>query len=166
MNDSLTATRSKTDTFTDARLAAVMPEVGGDFYALAGAELISLDTAKRWTEELTFVLSYKAAHGFQIQLTSPGRNPIALDYRVSSDGTVQESGTAGGIDYYALPTGTRVGLFVNFNFAARDFAIVQTYTQQRGWGTNGQAVQGDPVRDRVYSKEGFGVIRGKVGTWP
>jgi hypothetical protein len=166
VNGSYTATRSKTDTFTDARLAAVMPEVGGDFYALAGAGLITLGTAMRWTEELTFVLSHKAAHGFQIQLTSPGRNPIALDYLVSSDGTVQESGTAGGIDYYSLPAGTKAGLFVNFNFAARDFAIVKNYTQQRGWGTNGQAVQGDPVRDRVYSKDGYGVIRGKVGTWP
>jgi hypothetical protein len=166
VNGSVTATRSKSDTFTDARLAAVMPEVGGDFYALAGADLISLDTAKKWTEELTFVLKHQAAHGFQIQLTCPSRDRIALDYRVSSDGTVHETGTAGGIDYYALPAGTRVGLFVAFNFSARDFAIVQIYTQQRGWGTNGQAVQGDPVRDRVYSKEGYGVVRGKVGAWP
>ena len=166
MNGSFTATRSLTDTFTEARLAAVMPEVGGDFYALAGAGLISFDTAKKWTDELTFVLKHRGAHGFQLQFTCPGRNQIAVDYRVKSDGSIHESGTAGGIDYYALPTGTRVGLFVDFNFSSTDFAIVQTYTRQRGWGTNGQAVPGDPVRDRAYSKDGYGVVRGKIGSWP
>jgi hypothetical protein len=27
-------------------------------------------------------------------------------------------------------------------------------------------VQGDVVRDRAYSKDGYGVIRGKIGAWP
>jgi hypothetical protein len=31
MNGVMTATRSQTDTFTETRLAAVMPEVGADF---------------------------------------------------------------------------------------------------------------------------------------
>jgi hypothetical protein len=166
MNGVMTATRSRTDTFTEARLAAVMPEVGADFYAMASADLITLSTAQRWTEELTFVLRHKGAHSFQIQLRCPGRAPIALDYRVSSDGTVHESGTAGGIDYFSLPLGTSAGLFVNLNFQSPHIATVRTYTAQRGWGTNGQAVPGEPVRDRAYSKEGYGVVRGKVGVWP
>ena len=49
-----------------------MPEVGADFYALAGAGIITLRRAQRWTEELTFILQHEAAHGFQIQLTCPG----------------------------------------------------------------------------------------------
>ena len=69
MNGTFTATR--TNTFTDARLRAVMPEVGADFYALAGAQIITFATAQRWTEELTFILQHEAAHGFQIQLTCP-----------------------------------------------------------------------------------------------
>jgi hypothetical protein len=59
--------------------------------------------AQRWTEELTFILQHEAANGFQIQLTYPNGQQIALDYRVSSDGSIRESAVAGGIDYYALP---------------------------------------------------------------
>jgi Bacterial HORMA domain family 1 len=160
-----TATRSQTNSFTEARLRAVMPEVGADFTNMAGAAIISFATAQRWSEELTFVLQKQAARGFQVQLRCPGRATIALDYRVSSDGTVRESGQAGGIDYYALPEGTTASLFVDLDDSSRNIMEVRLYTQQRGWGT-GTAVAGDPVRDRVYSKEGYGFVRGKIGPWP
>jgi hypothetical protein len=103
-----TFTRSRTSTFTDARLRAVMPEIGADFYALAGAGIITFANAQRWTEDLTFILQHEAANSFQIQLTDSSGRQVALDYRVSSDGSIRESGVAGGIDYYALPVGTRV----------------------------------------------------------
>ena len=159
-----TATRSQTNTYTDARLRAVMPEVGADFINMAGAGIIGFATATRWSEDLLFVLQHQAAHGFQIQLDCPGRTRIALDYRISNDGTVRESSTAGGIDYYALPTGTTATLFVNLDFGAFHIGAVQLYSQQRGWGS-GHAVEGEVARDRVYSKDGYGVIRGKVGAW-
>jgi hypothetical protein len=142
-----------------------MPEVGADFYALAGASLILFDTAVRWIEDLTFFLRHEAVHRFQIQLTYPNGQRIALDYRVSSDGSIRESGTAGGIDYYALPSGTRATLFVELDNNARAIETVRAYMRRRGWGT-GQAVEGEPVRDRAYSKDGYGVIRHKVGAWP
>lgn len=159
-----TATRSQTNTYTDARLRAVMPEVGADFINMAGAGIIGFATATRWSEDLLFVLQHQAAHGFQIQLDCPGRTRIALDYRISSDGTVRESSTAGGIDYYALPASTTATLFVNLDFGAFHIAAVQLYSQQRGW-SSGHAVEGEVARDRVYSKDGYGVIRGKVGAW-
>jgi hypothetical protein len=161
-----TATATRTNTFTEARLRAVMPEVGADFYSLAGAGLISLDTARNWTEELTFILQHQAAKCFQIQLKRFGSNPIAIDYRVSSDGTVRESTTGGGIDYFALPEGTRATLFVEVDFQSREIETVKLYLRQKGWGTNGQAVEGESTRDRTYSRDGFGIIRTKVGKWP
>ena len=166
MPGSMTTTLSRTSTFTDARLRAIMPEVGADFYALAGAGLITLDIAQKWTDELTVILQNQGAHGFQIQLTYPNGAKVAVDYRVSSDGTIRESGLAGGIDYFALPAGTHASLFVNLNFAAPRIGVVQQFIRSRGWGENGQAVAGDVVRDRAYSKDGFGVIRGKIGNWP
>jgi len=166
MNGVMTATRSRTDSFTQARLAAVMPEVGADFYSMAGAGLVPLDTVMKWTEELSFILKHRAARGFQVQLTSPGRDKIALDYRVSSDGSVHESSTAGGIDYYALPAGTRCVLFVDLDYGSRDIQMVIAYIRPRGWGMDGQAVPGEPARDRAYSKEGYGLVRGKIGVWP
>jgi hypothetical protein len=107
MHGSFTSTASQTNTFTDARLRAVMPEVGGDFYAMACSGIISLDTAQRWTDELTYILQNQTAHGFQIQLTYANGQKVALDYRVSNDGSIRESSFAGGIDYYALPLGPR-----------------------------------------------------------
>ncbi len=160
-----TLTASRTNTYTDPRLRAIMPEVGADFYALAGAGIVAWNVAQRWTEELTFILQNQAAHGFQIQLTYPNGERVALDYRVSSDGSIRESGIAGGIDYYALPAGTWAFLFVDLNFSATKIGVVQAYIRQRGWGT-GSTVQGEVVRDRVYSKDGYGVIRGKIGAWP
>jgi hypothetical protein len=160
-----TFTASRTNTFTDARLRAVMPEVGADFYALAGAGIISFDVAARWTDELSFMLRHQAANAFQLQLTYPNGTRVALDYRVSSDGSIRESGTTGGVDYYALPIGTTANLYVHLDSTARSIASVRAYLQQRGWGA-GSRVQGDVIRDRVYAKDGYGVIRGKIGMWP
>jgi hypothetical protein len=165
MQGAFTGTVARSSSLTDARLRAVMPEIGADFYNMASADLISFNTAQRWTNELTFVLQNAAAHGFQVQFTYPNGQQIALDYRVSSDGSIRESSMAGGIDYYALPFGTRTTLFINLNFAAPKIGAVQDYSRQHGWGI-GNELQGDPVRDRAYSKDGYGVIRGKIGTWP
>jgi hypothetical protein len=166
MHGSFTTTASQTNTYTDARLRAIMPEIGADFYNMACAGLLTFDDAQRWTDELAFILQNQTAHGFQIQLTYPNGQQVALDYRVSSDGSIHESNTAGGIDYYALPTGTRPFLFVNFNYAAPKASTVIAYLGGRGWSFDAHAVQGDVVRDRAYSKDGYGVIRGKIGNWP
>lgn len=164
MTGLLTATRSLTDTYTDARLRAVMAEVGADFYAPAAASLISNETARKWTEELAFILQHQAANSFQVQCTKPNGTKIALHYTVSNDGTVHESSNAGGIDFFGLPAGTTVSLFVNLDWQSPNIAIVRDYIARRGWGT-GQAVPGDPIRDRTYSKEGYGIVRSKIGDW-
>jgi hypothetical protein len=161
-----TTTATRTNTYTEARLRAVMPEVGADFYALAGAGLITAERARQWTEELTFILQHQGAKGFQIQLKRNGSFPIALDYRVSSDGSVRESSTAGGIDYFGLPAGTFATLFVDLDFQSREIVTVQAYLGRHGWGTDGRAVEGQSVRDRTYSKDGYGIARAKVGEWP
>lgn len=165
MSGAFSATRSRTSSYTDARLRAVMPEVGGDFYSLAAAGLIGFDVATRWTDELTFILQQEAASYFQVQLKCSGHPTKALHYRVSSDGTVHESGTSGGIDYFALPSGTYATLYVELDYTSRNINVVQEYTRRRNWGT-GQSVGGDVTRDRAYSKDGYGIIRGKVGSWP
>ena len=163
---SFVGTATKTDTYTDARLRAVMPEVSTDFWAMAGAGLIAYDTAAKWTADLTFILMKRAVKGWQVQIRRTGAAPIALDYRVSSDGTIRESGTGGGIDYNALPAGSTAGLFLELDYDSPNIAAVRQYTQEHGCGTNGQAVQGTSERDRAYSKDGFGIARNRIGTWP
>lgn len=160
-----TYTVSRSSTFTEARVRKVMLEVGADFYALVAPGLISFETATKWTDDLTFILLHQAAHGFQIQLRCQGYWPIALDYRVSSDGSILESSAAGGIDYFALAPATTAALFVELNFTAPNIATAQSYLRGRGWETNGSAIVGVTLRDRAYSKDGYGVIRSKIGAW-
>ncbi len=164
MNGAFTATRSNSSSYTDARLRAVMPEVGGDFYSLAAAGIISFDVAVRWTDDLTFILQHEAARYFQVQLTCSGYPAKALHYHVCSDGSVRESGTSGGIDYFALPPGTKALLYVELDDDAHHIDTVRAYTRRGNWGI-GRAVGGDVARDRAYSKDGYAIIRGKVGQW-
>ena len=162
---SMSGTASQTNSYSDARLRAVMPEIGADFFALAAAGLISATAASSWTEDLKFLMQNQAVFGFQIQLRRAGAADMAVDFRVSSDGTIKESSTSGGIDYYSLPEGTRASLFVNINWQARNIEAARKYMQDHNWGTSGSAVNGDPVRDRAYSKDGYGVVRGRIGAW-
>ena len=162
---SFSQTASRTDTYTEARLRAVMPEVGADFWGLAAVNIITKATAERWIKDVTFVLEQRCAKGFQIQLYQPGGPTIALDYRVSADGSIRESSTGGGIDYWSLAGGTTASLFIDLDFNARNIANVKQFGAQNGWGT-GSAVGGDSQRDRAFSRDGYGVVRTKVGAWP
>ena len=83
--------------------------VRGQVQGIRPAELVAdrrRDAEAETFERARFILQHEAAYGFQIQLTYPTGQQIALDYRVSSDGSIRESAVAGGIDYYALPAGT------------------------------------------------------------
>jgi hypothetical protein len=163
---SFTGTASQTNSFTDARLKAVMPEVATDFYAMAAADLITYDQAASWNSDLTFLLQHQAVTGFQVQLRRTGADPIALEYKVSADGSILQSQTGGGINYFALPAGTKGSLCVTLNYGAPKIDAVNNYLNQRSWGRNGQALQGDSERDRAYSNNGYGFYRNRIGKWP
>lgn len=157
---------SQSDTYSLARLKVIMPEIGADFYAPASAGFISFATAEKWAEDLAFILQLRGCEKFQIQCTLPDGRRLAVDYQVKADGSIYENGSSGGIDYSALPVGTTVRLYVNLNYQSAQIDEVNDYIRRRGWGTDGHAVEGEPVRDRAYSKEGYGVQRGRIGTWP
>lgn len=165
MNVPFSITRTQTDTYTDARLRAVMAEVAADFYAPCAAGLIDANTARRWAEQLSYVLQMRGTRRFQLQCTQPNGYKQALHYEVSSDGSVHESSGAGGIDFFSLPQGTKLMLYVELDDASPNITAVRAYTARNGWGTDGRAVQGDTTRDRAYSKDGYGVVRSKIGQW-
>jgi len=165
VNAPFTATRTQTGTYSDARLRAVMAEVGADFYAPCAAGFITAEMARSWTEEISYILQLRGARRFQLQCTQPNGYKLALQYDVSSDGSLRETSGAGGIDFFSLPLGTKVGLCVELDEQSPNIAAVRAYTASRGWGTNGQNVQGDATRDRAYSKDGYGVVRSKIGQW-
>ena len=88
MNGTFTATR--TSTFTDARLRSVMPEVGADFYAVAVHK-----SSPRHRPTLDRGTNLHPAARSRARLPNsidlPYGQRIAIDYRVSSDGSIQKA---------------------------------------------------------------------------
>jgi hypothetical protein len=160
-----TVTRTTTTTMTAARVRTVMLEVNADFVGVAVAGLAAYDKWMEWNADLSFLLEKEAVRSFQLQFTCQGYAPVALEYTVSADGTLQSNDKAGGIDYFALAEGSRASLFVSLNYESLHIETVMTYLREHGWRFNGQAVSGNGTRDRVYSTDGYGVTRNKIGTW-
>jgi hypothetical protein len=160
-----TMARSASTTMTAARVRNVMIEVGADFTTMAVAGLVEYDQCMRWCTDLTALLEMEAVKRFQIQLKCVGQSPVALEYTISSDGTLQSSDNAGGVDFFALPMGTKAGLFVTRTDEALRSQAVLGYLRQHNWGFGGEAVTGSGTQDRIYSADGYGVVRNKIGAW-
>lgn len=160
-----TLARSASTTMTAARVHNVVLEVGADFYTIATAGLADYDRCVKWCTDLTYILEKEALTSFQLQFKCAGHLPLALEYVLSADGTLQSSDKAGGIDYFGLPAGTRVSLFVSLNYQSSNIQVVLAYLRLREWGFDGQAVTGSGMQDRTYSKDGYGVVRSKIGAW-
>jgi hypothetical protein len=160
-----TFTRSATNTMTAARVRNVLLEVNADFIGLAVTGLIKFDQCADWNADLQYLLEHEAITSFQIQLRCPNGSSLALEYTVRADGSLRASDNAGGIDYHIFPNGTKANLFLTLNYSSRHINEVREYLRQHNWGFNGQAVTGSGSQDRVYSSDGYGVVRAKIGNW-
>ncbi len=160
-----TLTRSASTTMTAARVRNVMLEVTADLASISVAGLADFDKCAEWSADLSYMLEQEAVTSFQIQFKCAGHSTRALEFSVSADGTLQSSDTAGGIDYFGLPAGTKASLFVSLNYQSDNIQTVVAYLARRGWGFNGQPVTGNGTQDRVYSADGYGVVRNRIGAW-
>jgi hypothetical protein len=160
-----TMARSASTTMTAARVRSIMLEVCADLTTMAVAGLVDYDECMSWSTDLTALLEMEAVKRFQVQLKCVGQSPVALEYTVSADGTLQSSDSAGGIDFFALPVGTKASLYVTFTAGALHSQAVLDYLRQHNWGFGGQAVTGSGTQDRTYSVDGYGVVRNKIGAW-
>lgn len=162
---SATYTVSQSSTFSEARAREVMRHVLGDFMSTASTGLIARETIQSWHEDVEYAVLHEVVELFELQFTMPDGRRRALRYTVRDDGTVLESAKAGGVDFFALPRDSRVGLCLTYRAGARNIDKVQAYLRGRGWGSSGSLVGGAAVRDRGYSKDGFGMAREKLGDW-
>lgn len=160
-----TRTATQASTFTDARAREVMRQVHGDFMSLASAGHIDREKAQKWCDEISYAVRHNVVSAFQIQLTRPNRTVAALNYSVRDDGTILEESKAGGFDPYGLPAGTSVNVVLTYKQGAPNLEDVRAYLRGKGWVSGGDLLGGDMVRDRAYSKGGFGMERSKVGVW-
>lgn len=153
-----------TSTYTEARARVVMVSVLEDLIVLAAARLVAHEKAKKWMEDLLYLLKARVLNYFELQVySSNGSRVGGYKYILKDDGSLQENSKSGGIDPYALPLGATVGLFADIDFTKSNISEVNQYLASRGWGTNGTSLIGQASYERAYSKDGYGFQRFKIG---
>jgi len=160
-----TKSYSSTSTYTKSRARTVMNKALDDIFGLCVRDFITKDKALQWYDDLLYVLSKEAANFFEIQFKSSSIKHCGIRYEVSDNGYIYENSESGGIDYYSLPQNTKVSLFLSLRPNSPKYNEVLLELDNRGWGTNGKALESSMIRERAYSKDGYGLVRNKVGNW-
>lgn len=160
-----TQSQSKTSTYTEARARCVMNKFLDDIVGLCGRGLMTQKEALRWYNDVLYVLSKEAADYFEVQIDSSEHEECGIRYQVSDDGFIYEDTASGGIDFYSFPEETQANLFLSLRQGAKKYEEVIAELRDRGWSTDGSPLEGTSIRDRAYSKDGYGLVRNKVGNW-
>jgi hypothetical protein len=141
-----------------------MVSVLEDLNVLAASRLVAHETAKKWMEDLLYLLNARVLNHFELQVySSTGSRIGGYKYILKDDGSLHENSKSGGIDPYALPPGATVGLFADIDYKKINIGDVSQYLAKRGWGTNGTRLIGQASYERAYSKDGYGIQRFKIG---
>jgi hypothetical protein len=162
---SMSGTATRASTFTDARARDVMLHVRADFAGAATAGLKDLNLLLQWHTEVEHAVLLQVVETIEIQLTTPDGKKLGLRYAIRDDGSILQGSKGGGVDFFSLPKGTKLGLLITYVAGAKNLEAAQAYLHQRGWGPGGAVLQGTEARDRAFSKDGFGISRSKVGDW-
>lgn len=162
---STTYTRSETDTYTEARARYVLGKVYEDMISLFQANFLTKAKCDQWREDLLYIIDKRAMSYFQFQFKKADGSEIGgLHYEQNSTGGISSDDNTGGIDYWELPSDTKVSLLVNLNISSINYAEVNEELNNRGWGS-GQSLSGTQQYLKSYSKDGFGYKQSKIGAW-
>lgn len=158
------ASRSETSTMTEARVRAVMQKFAANLSNFVVGGYLKKETATKWIEQLSYLQHQEALGFFEIQVQPPSGDRFGLRYTVKSDGSLQQDSASGGVDIYGLPSGTNVSLYAHLR--AGTSQAVYDWLAARGWGFNGRKLEAASSAQRVFSSDGYGLMRETVGTWP
>lgn len=158
-------TRTRTTTFTVARVRQVMDNVLDDLQGLVARGFLTRDEATSWHGDLLFLLLAQAIDVFEIQLSPPLGAACGLRYRVRDDGLIQGTMPSGGVDFYAFPRGTAIRLIVEYRAAHANLPAIRAEMARRGWGGGASLLSGTTRSDRMYGAGGWGLERARVGDW-
>jgi hypothetical protein len=146
-----TYTFTGTETYTEADVKAVMQNTYEDIIGFANKGIITYERAENWINDITYLLKEKVLKSFEIQLyNSDGTKFQSYKYVVFSNGYLSTGSLSGGINYWAIPTGTRAGLFADMNFDLPNSNAVNKELSSRGWGNNGSPLMGNELSERDY----------------
>ncbi len=159
---STTFTFSGTDTYSVSDVKAVMQNTYEDIIGFANRGIISYNTAKNWINDLTFVLNEKVVKFFEVQLYDKNSTCYkSYRYNVDTYGYLNTGSMSGGINYYSLPDGTTVKLYVHLDFSKNNSASVNEELKRRGWGT-GEALEGSETYQRSYISNNLQLKRSEI----
>jgi|JI10StandDraft_1071094.scaffolds.fasta_scaffold642584_1 hypothetical protein len=148
-----TFTVSNSETYTEANVKAVMQNTYEDIIGFANRKLVDYSRIKSWIEDLVYLLNKRVLKSFEIQLyNSSGEKFKSYRYEVNIYGYINSGSSSGGINYFEIPDGTIFGLFADIDFSHTKIEEVKKYLyEQRGWGNNGSAMQGNSSFERSHS---------------
>lgn len=139
-----------TDSYSEADVKAVMQNTYEDIIGFANREVIPYDRAKRWIEDLTYVLNQKVVKFFEIQLyNTSGQKFMSYRYTVDNNGYLSTGSSSGGIDYYDIPKDCSARLFVDIDYTKPNISAVEAELKKRNWGI-GEAMEGSQTHERNY----------------
>lgn len=159
-----TYTFSGTDSYSVADVKAVMQNTYEDIIGFANRQLIEYGNAESWIEDLTYILNKKAMKSFELQFyNSSGQRFKSYRYEVNSWGLVTSGDKSGGINYFEFPSSTKVGLFAKLDKDSTNYpTVLKELTENRGWGTNGSAMDGNATRERNYVSNSLQLSRSVI----
>lgn len=145
-----TYTFTGTDTYSVTDVKAVMQNTYEDIIGFANRHIITYETAKRWIEDITYILNEKALSFFEIQIyNATGDKFMAYKYKSDSNGYLYTGSASGGINYFAIPSGCKAGLLVSLDSNATNYNKVNNELDRRGFG-QGSSMAGNEVHERNY----------------
>jgi hypothetical protein len=158
-----TFTNSESDSYTESRALYVMGKVYDDFHSIAGRGFTGFSSRylTSMKEDIFYLMTQKVLKMFQIQFTH-GSKEWAVEYTVSSDGSIQVDRDSGGIDYWQIPQAASLRIVARWD---RSKSRVEAEMERRGWTGSASWVTGKVISDGGYSKSGFGLYKNRIGSW-
>lgn len=146
-------TFSRTDSYSISDIKAVMQNTYEDIIGFANRQMVEYGSAQKWIEDLTYMLNQKTVKSFELQLyNSAGTRFKSYRYEVNTWGIISSGDKSGGINYFEIPANTKVRLFACLDKDSTSYqSVLNELTQNRGWGTNGSAMNGNPSFERSYA---------------
>lgn len=153
-----TISRTASVTATEARVRSVLRKVRGDLLAASFRGMKVPAGLEEHLDDISYMLQKNALRHFEIRVYAGAQLHRAWRYEVLDDGRLLGVGDeGGGIDFYQCHASSSVSLVVSIRPDLHPSTTQEI--NRRGWTSPVAELQGSGVRERVYEKDGYGVIR-------
>ena len=148
-----TYTFSGTDTYSVSDVKAVMQNTYEDIVGFANRQILDYSRAKRWIDDLTYLLNKSILKAFELQLyDSAGVCFKSYRYDVNTWGLISSGSSSGGINYFEIKEDTAIRLLAVLDENHHSYtAVLNELNNNLGWGNDGSAMNGNTTFERNYT---------------